>query len=103
PAPPTPNIYPLSLHDALPISQPQIARQIKAADYVNMERGFNDSGLTGGTGIWSVFAMMRFIDNVHSYGSHVIIQSYASDLVAARSEEHTSELQSPDHIVCRLL
>src|SRR5258708_9529132 len=25
------------------------------------------------------------------------------DEVAARSEEHTSELQSPDHLVCRLL
>ena len=25
------------------------------------------------------------------------------DLVPARSEEHTSELQSPDHLVCRLL
>src|SRR5258708_29968126 len=24
-------------------------------------------------------------------------------LFAARSEEHTSELQSPDHLVCRLL
>src|SRR5258708_17297215 len=24
-------------------------------------------------------------------------------LVALRSEEHTSELQSPDHLVCRLL
>src|SRR5258708_30936971 len=24
-------------------------------------------------------------------------------LVQARSEEHTSELQSPDHLVCRLL
>src|SRR5258708_26978467 len=23
--------------------------------------------------------------------------------IAARSEEHTSELQSPDHLVCRLL
>src|SRR5258708_16749851 len=26
-----------------------------------------------------------------------------SDRKAARSEEHTSELQSPDHLVCRLL
>src|SRR5207244_10489279 len=26
-----------------------------------------------------------------------------NDLVHLRSEEHTSELQSPDHIVCRLL
>src|SRR5438552_8619620 len=25
------------------------------------------------------------------------------DLELARSEEHTSELQSPDHLVCRLL
>src|SRR5438552_12780994 len=27
----------------------------------------------------------------------------ARDEPAARSEEHTSELQSPDHLVCRLL
>src|SRR5947208_6675702 len=26
-----------------------------------------------------------------------------SDVLDARSEEHTSELQSPDHLVCRLL
>src|SRR5947208_12347717 len=26
-----------------------------------------------------------------------------SAILAARSEEHTSELQSPDHLVCRLL
>src|SRR5258708_27083815 len=28
---------------------------------------------------------------------------YAQDLDTPRSEEHTSELQSPDHLVCRLL
>src|SRR5258708_26076274 len=27
----------------------------------------------------------------------------ALELVIVRSEEHTSELQSPDHLVCRLL
>src|SRR5947208_3822503 len=27
----------------------------------------------------------------------------AAATVSARSEEHTSELQSPDHLVCRLL
>src|SRR5258708_21922009 len=27
----------------------------------------------------------------------------ADDLLDVRSEEHTSELQSPDHLVCRLL
>jgi hypothetical protein len=68
------------LHDG---TQPEIAREIKAANYYNMERGFNDAGLTGGTGIWSVYAMLRFIDNVHAYGGHVVIQSYASNLTAA--------------------
>src|SRR5207244_13363091 len=28
---------------------------------------------------------------------------WTAGLVAERSEEHTSELQSPDHLVCRLL
>src|SRR5258708_31188224 len=31
----------------------------------------------------------------HDYG--------ASSVIGDRSEEHTSELQSPDHLVCRLL
>src|SRR5258708_14867899 len=34
-------------------------------------------------------------------GSYALIWSEAR--VAKRSEEHTSELQSPDHLVCRLL
>src|SRR5258708_14976890 len=28
---------------------------------------------------------------------------FAGGLLVVRSEEHTSELQSPDHLVCRLL
>ena len=59
-------------------TDPFIQRQIRAADIINLERGFNDGGMTGGTGTWSVFAFMRYVDNVHSYGSHVVIQSYAS-------------------------
>src|SRR5689334_23499299 len=34
---------------------------------------------------------------------HVQDEASASGLVAARSEEHTSELQSQFHLVCRLL
>src|SRR5438552_6403728 len=30
-------------------------------------------------------------------------QDWAAKKVLERSEEHTSELQSPDHLVCRLL
>src|SRR5258708_11164735 len=29
--------------------------------------------------------------------------NFALEIWATRSEEHTSELQSPDHLVCRLL
>src|SRR5258708_20465576 len=36
-----------------------------------------------------------------SHGSKT--KKRASLVVSARSEEHTSELQSPDHLVCRLL
>src|SRR5258708_28497783 len=32
-----------------------------------------------------------------------IVSGTAGCLVVLRSEEHTSELQSPDHLVCRLL
>src|SRR5207244_10631830 len=37
-------------------------------------------------------------------GKPVITENSSSfELIAHRSEEHTSELQSPDHLVCRLL
>src|SRR5258708_26565472 len=31
------------------------------------------------------------------------LSAKTNDLICPRSEEHTSELQSPDHLVCRLL
>src|SRR5258708_24332870 len=58
----TTEIYTLSLHDALPISQSLRGRCAAGL------QAFDDRG---GAGL--------------------------------RSEEHTSELQSPDHLVCRLL
>src|SRR5258708_24783916 len=36
-------------------------------------------------------------------GNHLGIGGVAGSPVRLRSEEHTSELQSPDHLVCRLL
>src|SRR5256885_11401839 len=71
----TTEIYTLSLHDALPIS--------------------------GGKGD-AAFAWLRF-------GSSIGIRDPRGDAVfdaagdAIRSEEHTSELQSPCNLVCRLL
>src|SRR5258708_9657364 len=34
---------------------------------------------------------------------HVVVPCEHGAFNAARSEEHTSELQSPDHLLCRLL
>src|SRR5258708_13947756 len=64
----TTEIYTLSLHDALPISQDN-------GNPADARPGIRYSGAGG--------------------------QSQGGD--CQRSEEHTSELQSPDHLVCRLL
>src|SRR5438552_4708288 len=65
------DIYTLSLHDALPISNPPTEVMLQ----------WND-------GTWEHRAY---------WGANTI--SWGVD----RSEEHTSELQSPDHLVCRRL
>ncbi|MBZ5667968.1 MAG: hypothetical protein LAO30_25700 [Acidobacteriia bacterium] len=55
---------------------PYVGRQIAAANYVNVERGFGDGGLTGGTGQFALSTLMRFVDRVHSLGSAVVIEDY---------------------------
>src|SRR5258708_37830930 len=71
----TTEIYTLSLHDALPICSRFASRTCKEGQSVRGRRGAARS-------------------SNHS--------SLAASSIS-RSEEHTSELQSPDHLVCRLL
>jgi hypothetical protein len=54
-------------------ADPDVRRQIAAADYVNLERGVNDDGLTGGTGEWSLQALLAFVDRVHAAGRAVVL------------------------------
>src|SRR5207253_3631403 len=81
-APPTAEIYTLSLHDALPISSPAASctycAPCSARNRLPSQKSL-ERGLT--------------------------IQGYPTAAAAAvgRSEEHTSELQSRGHLVCRLL
>ncbi len=56
---------------------PEVMRQIGAANYINVERGFGDPGLTGGSGLWSLDALMRYIDHVHELNASVVIQEYS--------------------------
>src|SRR5438552_11029358 len=72
----TTEIYTLSLHDALPISWAQMTWPLRSFVAEKMRR----PGLTDET----VLPSRETSSN-------------------SRSEEHTSELQSPDHLVCRLL
>src|SRR5258708_31357212 len=72
----TTEIYTLSLHDALPISGK--SRALSAT----------------GTILMSSSRAARSLPAV---------TAFAEDINIVRSEEHTSELQSPDHLVCRLL
>src|SRR5690348_18194111 len=74
-------IYTLSLHDALPISGAPYGRAV------------------GPTRVrHRVLAMAIAMAGI-TYLDRVAISITAPD----RSEEHTSELQSPVHLVCRLL
>src|SRR5690348_18150752 len=79
-APATPHMYPLSLHDALPISRRGRARH---RDPPGGSRGAPPAGPVLPAG-----ALDR---------SRRLLRRQA------RSEEHTSEPQSPVHLVCRLL
>src|SRR5258708_14736696 len=80
----TTEIYTLSLHDALPISAtaralPPPRRAKRPRPTVGPSRGRS----------------VRRLRRTHS--------SPSPTGCWPRSEEHTSELQSPDHLVCRLL
>jgi hypothetical protein len=67
-------------------TDPNVQREIQSADWINLERGVNDAGLSGGTGYWSFYRLLSFVDNVHTTGKGVIFDGEppASDSDAAR-------------------
>ena len=60
-------------------SDPSIRQEIESANYILLERGVNDSGLTGGSGPWSVNALLTYVDEVHSLGRSVVMDGSAGD------------------------
>src|SRR5688500_19484621 len=85
-----PDCSPLSLHDALPISIP---REFVPA----IQKGFEQAM---GTGVLASYPVDNMKIRVFDGSFH---QVDSDSMSFERSEEHTSELQSPCNIVCRLL
>jgi hypothetical protein len=60
-------------------ASPDIRSELASANFINLERGANDSGLTGGDGSWSLNALLAYVDQVHALGKNVIMDGGASD------------------------
>src|SRR5438309_6601459 len=83
---PTPEIYTLSLHDALPILVCHSFLEV-----VGTNVGLDHSQNTGPFAVADLVKQLLDFCGVADFG------------LDRRSEEHTSELQSQFHLVCRLL
>src|SRR3712207_8365604 len=91
----TTEIYTLSLHDALPISKPA---------FISTTSASTATLGSAPTGIYSPQACRTYKQK--AIGPLVPATGSPSNLVCnipGRSEEHTSELQSRQYLVCRLL
>lgn len=48
-----------------------------SANWINLERGATDAGLTGGAGRWGLETFLAHVDTLHSLGASVVFDSYA--------------------------
>src|SRR5574344_2590097 len=77
--------------------------------YLAKEKGYDVYAACANTGGFSAEQLKQNEENAYKLGAvkyvtlDVTQEYYEKSLKYMRSEEHTSELQSPDHIVCRLL
>src|SRR5207244_10739639 len=100
PPAPLPHTPPLSLHDALPISLP--TSQPLTANWI-VSAGSAGLSLTKTSAAMFISLSRNFYSVIKNRNAGHDHHSDPSFQIQIRSEEHTSELQSPDHIVCRLL
>src|SRR5207253_11376431 len=92
---PPPALYTLSLHDALPISRVAVSRGGTVAK-IAATRGGSVARVAVKRGAPYTIQLARATAQIS------LIRAFPL-LIARRSEEHTSELQSRGHLVCRLL
>src|SRR3712207_6984253 len=85
----TTEIYTLSLHDALPISRAETVLGSALA-------GERREGL-------EIFTKVYWPTGPGRHNDHGLSRKHIMESIDGRSEEHTSELQSRQYLVCRLL
>jgi hypothetical protein len=56
---------------------PEVTFGYAQADWIEIERGVNDAGLTGGTGKYALRSLLDFVDRRHAAGVGVIFDSTA--------------------------
>src|SRR5207244_12572617 len=99
--PPTPQLSPLSLHDALPISWVGLGAGCTIGNEVRIGAlSMLGESCAVEDGAW--IEGQCVVDEGRRIGATSLVRSQVP-VSEDRSEEHTSELQSPDHLVCRLL
>ena len=70
-------------------NDPSVQREIRAADWINLERGVNDRGLTGGSGFWSLSRLLQFLDNIHANGKAFILDGEDPDSASDSAREYS--------------
>src|SRR5207253_4683555 len=100
--PPPPKPYTLSLHDALPISMILMGDEVRRTQDGNNNLYCHDDERA-----WFDWTLLDRHRDVHRFVSLLnarrVLRSVRHEEQRLRSEEHTSELQSRGHLVCRLL
>src|SRR5690606_41658686 len=99
---PTTSTYTLSLHDALPILRKRVSRdEAQPGDALLYHLTLRN--LSNDVASDPVTIVDRFPASLRLSATSVRIDGQSASGAIARSEEHTSELQSRENLVCRLL
>src|SRR5690606_42061590 len=94
-----PATYTLSLHDALPICLQGLVEQVQGGRLLSEQR----QGLDGGDRLDLDALDLRIALQERDGGQVRRAGDGEQAQLVGRSEEHTSELQSRENLVCRLL
>jgi hypothetical protein len=59
-------------------ADPFVARQLRAADAFNVERGVVDDGLTDGTGTFAYETLLNYIERQHAHNTYAFFSAYGT-------------------------